>query len=78
MPDPLPTGKNSDAFAPGRGLGLEGLLAQLERLDGVEEAQVVRAALAGGVPEEVVLEELRREVERRLARTDAFYDQAQW
>ncbi|CAA9486737.1 MAG: hypothetical protein AVDCRST_MAG69-1118 [uncultured Solirubrobacteraceae bacterium] len=78
MPDPLPTGNDSDALVPARGLNLAGLLAELERLDGVEEADVVRAALAGGVPEEVVLEELRREVGRRLARTDAFYDQTQW
>lgn len=78
MPDPLPTGNDYDALASARELGLDGLLAQLERLDGAEEAEVVRAALAGGVPEEVVLEELRREVGRRLARTDAFYDQTQW
>ena len=78
MPDHLPTGNDFDRLAPARELGLEGLLAQLERLDGVEEADVVRSALAGGVPEEVVLEELRREVQRRLARTDAFYDQTQW
>ena len=78
MPDPLPPRNDFDALAPARGLGLDALLAELERLDGVEEARVVRAALAGGVPEEVVLEELRREVGRRLARTDAFYDQTQW
>ena len=57
---------------------LDGLLALLERLDGAEEAAVVRSALAAGVPEVVVLEELRREVERRLTRTEAFYDQGQW
>ena len=78
MPDPLSTGNDSDAPASPRAQGLEGLLAQRERLDGVEEVGVVRAELAGGVPEEVVLEELRREFERRLARTDAFYDQTQW
>ena len=49
---------------------LEGLLALLERLDGAEEAAVVRAALAGGVPRERVLDELSREVTRRLARLE--------
>jgi hypothetical protein len=47
---------------------LDRLLAQLESLDGVEEAQVVRSALAAGVPAERVVDELQREVERRLAR----------
>jgi hypothetical protein len=42
--------------------------ALAERLDGVEEAAVVRSALAAGVPEARVLDELQREVERRLAR----------
>jgi hypothetical protein len=49
---------------------LEGLLALLERLDGAEEAAVVRAALEGGVSRERVLEELSREVTRRLARLE--------
>ena len=49
---------------------LEGLLALLGRLDGAEEVAVVRAALEGGVPRERVLDELSREVERRLARVD--------
>jgi hypothetical protein len=57
-----------DPLAPARGLGYDGLLALLERLDGAEEADVVRAAVAAGVPAERVLEELQREVERRLAR----------
>jgi hypothetical protein len=47
---------------------LDRLLAQLEALDGAEEAEVVRAALAAGVPADRVLDELQREVERRLAR----------
>jgi hypothetical protein len=47
---------------------LDRLLAQLEALDGAEEAEVVRAALAAGVPEDRVLDELQREVDRRLAR----------
>ena len=49
-------------------MDLPGLLTLLERLDGAEEAAVVRSALAAGVPREVVLDELEREVERRLAR----------
>ena len=49
---------------------LPGLLALLERLDGVEEAAVVRSALEAGVARERVLDELEREVTRRLARLD--------
>ena len=49
---------------------LEGLLALLERLDGAEEAAVVRAALEGGLPRERVIDELEREVTRRLARLE--------
>jgi hypothetical protein len=64
-----------DPLAPARGLGLDGLLALLERLEGVEEAEVVRGALAAGVPASMVLEELQREVERRLMRTQQFYDE---
>ena len=57
-----------DPLAPARGLGLDGLLALLESLDGAEEAAVVRSALAAGVPHVVVVDELQREVERRLMR----------
>jgi hypothetical protein len=57
-----------DPLAPARGLGLDGLLTLLESLGGAEEAAVVRSALAAHVPHTVVLEELRREVERRLVR----------
>ena len=78
MPDNPHSGDASDLLAAVRGMGREALLTLLERLDGMEEAAVVRQALAAGVPEVVVLEELRREVERRLARSDAFYDRAQW
>ena len=53
---------------PGLPMDLDGLLALLERLDGIEEAAVVRSALAAGVSRERVLDELEREVERRLAR----------
>jgi hypothetical protein len=51
-------------------LDMEGLLALLERLDGAEEVAVVRAALEAGVPRERVMDELQREVERRIARLD--------
>jgi hypothetical protein len=67
-----------DLLAPARGQSLEGLLALLEQLEGAEEAAVVRSALAAGVPPERVLDELQREVERRLMRTRQFYDEAEW
>jgi hypothetical protein len=57
-----------DPLAAARGQSLDGLLALLERLDGVEEAAVARSALDAGVPMTRVVEELQREVERRLAR----------
>jgi hypothetical protein len=57
-----------DPLAPARGQNLDGLLRMLEQLDGAEEAQVVRSALEAGMPRERVLEELQREVERRLVR----------
>jgi hypothetical protein len=57
-----------DPLAAARGQSLDGLLQLLERLDGAEEAEVVRSALAAGVPRERVLDELQREVERRLVR----------
>lgn len=57
-----------DPLAPARGLGLDGLLALLESLDGAEEAAVVRSALAAGVAPVIVVDEVQREVERRLMR----------
>jgi hypothetical protein len=57
-----------DPLALARGQSLDGLLELLERLDGAEEAAVVRSALAAGVARERVLDELQREVERRLQR----------
>ena len=54
---------------------LDGLLRQLEALDGAEEAAVVRSAIEAGVPLTMVVDELQREVERRLARTREFYDE---
>jgi hypothetical protein len=68
------SGKPEDPLAPARGQSLDGLLALLEQLEGAEEAEVVRSALAAGVPPAMVLEELQREVERRLMRTRQFYD----
>jgi hypothetical protein len=67
-----------DPLAPARGQSLEGLLALLERLDGGEEAAVVCSALAAGVPGERVIDELQREVERRLLRSRQFYDETEW
>ena len=67
-----------DPLAPARGQSLEGLLTLLEQLEGAEEAAVVRSALEAGVPPERVLDELQREVERRLLRTRQFYDEAEW
>lgn len=78
MPDRPSPEEPQDALAATEGLGLEALLRLLERLDGAEEAAVVRGALAAGVSDVVVLEELRREVRRRLTHTRSFYDQAQW
>ena len=42
----------------------------LARLGGAEEVAVVRSALEAGVPRERVLDELTREVTRRLARLE--------
>ena len=51
-------------------LDLDGLLALLERLDGVEEAAVVRHALAAGVSRDRVMDELENEIRRRMARLE--------
>ena len=67
-----------DPLAPARGQSLDGLLALLEQLDGAEEAAVTRSALEAGVPAELVVDELQREVERRLLRTRQFYDETDW
>jgi hypothetical protein len=45
---------------------LPALLAMLERLGAAEECSVVRSALEAGVPYDLVLGEVTREVERRL------------
>ena len=71
----MESGKPDDPLAPARGLSLDGLLVLLEQLEGGEEAAVVRSALAAGVPQAMVLDELQREVERRLMRTQQFYDE---
>ena len=60
-----------DPLALARDQSLDGLLDLLERLDGHEEAAVVRSALDAGVPPSRVVDELQREVERRLARVRA-------
>jgi hypothetical protein len=39
---------------------------------------VVRSALAAGVSPVLVVEEVQREVERRLMRRPEFYDEPQW
>ena len=38
----------------------------------------MRGALEAGVPSVVVVEELQREVERRLVRSRRFYDENEW
>jgi hypothetical protein len=63
-----------DPLAPARGQSLDGLLRLLEQLDGAEEAEVVRSALAAGVPRSRVMDELQNEVERRLARVSSIQD----
>ena len=73
-----PPPDDADPLAPARGHGHEGLLELLERLDGAEESAVVRGALAAGVSPMVVLDELQREVERRLVRSRQFYDEREW
>ena len=78
MADPLPPLDPQDPLAPARGLNLDGLLTLLERLDGAEEAAVARGALEAAVPPMLVLEEVQREVERRLIRSARFYDENEW
>jgi hypothetical protein len=78
MADPLPPLDPQDPLALARGLSLDGLLDLLERLDGSEEAAVARGALSASVSPMVVLEEVQREVERRLVRTARFYDEGEW
>jgi hypothetical protein len=73
-----PTPDPDDPLAAARGLSLDGLLELLERLDGQAESAVARGALAAGVPSMVVIEELQREVERRLVRSRRFYDESEW
>ena len=46
------TDPTDDPLAPARGLGVDGLLALLEQLEGAEEAAVVRSALAPGAVDE--------------------------
>ena len=78
MADPSPPSDPDDPLAPARGLNLDGLLALLEQLDGAAESAVARGALEAGVPAMVVVEEVQREVERRLIRSRRFYDETEW
>ncbi len=78
MTGPAPPPDPDDPLAQARGLGLDGLFELLERLDGEAESAVARGALAAGVPSMVVVEELQREVERRLMRSHRFYDESEW
>jgi hypothetical protein len=57
-----------DPLALARDQSIDGLLDLLERLDGHEEAAVVRSALDAGMTPSRVIDELQREVERRLVR----------
>jgi hypothetical protein len=68
MADPPFPVDPEDPLALARGQSVDGLIDLLERLDGAEEAAVVRSALAAGVSPARVLDELQHEVERRLAR----------
>ena len=68
MAAPPPSRDPDDPLAPARGQSIDGLLRLLVQLDGAEEADVVRSALAAGVSRDRVLDELQREVERRLMR----------
>ena len=77
--EPPPTSPDPDEpLRKARGMSIDGLLGLLEQLDGAEESAVVRGALAAGVPPPLVLEELQREVERRLMRSRRFYDEREW
>ena len=78
MVDPPPSPDPEDPLAAARGLSLDGLLALLEQLDGAAESAVARGALEAGVPAMVVVEEVQREVERRLVRSQRFYDEGAW
>jgi hypothetical protein len=78
VPDPPISPDPDELLREARGMSIEGLLGLLEQLDGAEECAVVRGAMAAGVPDAVVLEELQREVERRLMRSQRFYDEREW
>lgn len=78
MADPPAFPDPDEMLAAARGQSIDGLLALLESLDGAEECAVVRGAIEAGVPAAVVLEELQREVERRLMRARTFYDEQEW
>jgi hypothetical protein len=76
--DPPTSPDPDELLREARGMSIDGLLGLLEQLDGAEECAVVRGALEAGVPDAVVLEELQREIERRLMRSQRFYDEREW
>ena len=78
MPDPPISPDPDELLREARGMSIDGLLGLLDQLDGAEECAVVRSAIEAGVPDAVVLEELQREVERRLVRTHRYYDESGW
>jgi hypothetical protein len=78
VPEPPVSPDPDEMLAAARGQSVGGLLSILEQLGGAEECAVVRGALEAGVPPAVVLEELQREVRRRLMRQRSFYDEAEW
>jgi hypothetical protein len=78
MPDQPISPDPDELLREARGMSIDGLLTLLEQLDGAEECAVVRGAMSAGVPDAVVLEELQREVERRLMRSARFYDEREW
>jgi hypothetical protein len=78
VPDPPTSPDPDELLREARGMSIDGLLGLLERLDGAEECAVVRSAIEAGVSDAVVLEELQREVERRLMRSRLFYDEREW
>jgi hypothetical protein len=78
VPDPPISPDPDELLREARGMSIDGLLGLLQQLDGADECAVVRSAIEAGVPDAVVLEELQREVERRLMRSRLFYDEHEW
>ena len=78
MAEQLPPLDPDDPLAPARGLSIDGLLALLERLDGAEEAPWRAGRSRPVCRRRSCVEELQREVERRLIRSHRFYDETEW